>query len=105
MSEPSISIDTDAEGATAGEWRAYAERVEEHGSHHHVPLDQLSSALGDIYGEYVNAKAGEYEARQAAYQRVAQRTRGHADRLDGTRNILTNTDDESATRITGVLDA
>ena len=104
MSEP-ISLDTDAAATTAGEWRGYADQVERHGSRHHVPLDQLSSALGDVYGEYVDAKAGEYEARRGAYQRVAARARGHADRLDGTRQILTDTDDEHTTRINGVLDA
>jgi hypothetical protein len=101
-----ISLDTDAAAATAGEWRGYADQVEQHGSHQHVPLDQLRGAVGDAYGDYVEAKAGEYEARSAAYQRVATRARGHADRLDGTRQILTNTDDEHALRITsGVLGA
>lgn len=104
MSEP-ISLDTDAAAATAAEWRGYADQVEQHGSHQHVPLDQLNSALGDIYGEYVEAKAGEYAARRAAYQRVAAHARGHADRLDRTRQIITSTDDEHATRINRVLDA
>ncbi|MGV7303120.1 hypothetical protein PJK45_24100 [Mycobacterium kansasii] len=104
MSEP-ISLDTDAVAATAAEWRGYADQVERHGSHRHVPLDQLSTALGDAYGEFVQAKREEYDARQAAYRRVANRARGHADRLEGTRQILTSTDDEQATRINGVFDA
>lgn len=104
MSEP-ISLDTDAATATAAEWRGYADQVEQHGNHQQVPLDQLNNALGDVYGEYVEAKAGEYEARRAAYQRVAAHARGHADRLDGTRQTLASTDDEHATRINGVLDA
>jgi hypothetical protein len=105
MSEPTVSIDTDAAAAAAAEWRDYAERVEQHGNHHHVPLEQLRSALGDIYGDYVQAKAGEYEARQAAYQRLAGRARGHAARLEGTAHILTSADEDSAKRISGVLDA
>lgn len=104
MSEP-ISLDTEAAAATAAEWRGYAEQVERHGSHRHVPIDQLGTALGDVYGDFVQAKGEEYQARQAAYQRVANRARGHADRLEGTRQILTSTDDEQATRINGVLDA
>lgn len=104
MSEP-ISLDTVAAAATAAEWHGYADQVEHHGSHHHIPLGQLSSALGDVYGEYVAAKADEYEARRAAYQRVAAHARGHAQRLEGTRQILTATDEEHATRINRVLDA
>lgn len=104
MSEP-ISLDTEAAAATAAEWRGYAEQVEQHGSHRHVPLEQLSSALGEVYEDFVQAKGEEYQARQAAYQRVANHARGHADRLEGTRRILTNTDDEQASRINGVIDA
>ena len=104
MSEP-ISLDTDAAAATAAEWRGYAEQVEQHGSHQHVSLDQLRSALGDIYGPYVQAKGEEYEARRAAYQRVAEHARGHAGRLEGTRRIFTNTDDEHANRISRVAAA
>lgn len=104
MSEP-ISLDTEAAAATAAEWRGYADQVEQHGGHRHVPLEQLRTALGDVYAEYVQAKGEEYQARQAAYQRVADRARGHADHLDGTRRILTNVDDEHATRINGVFDA
>lgn len=104
MSEP-ISLDTDASAAIAAEWRGYADQVERHGSHHHLSLDQLGSALGDVYREYVQAKADEYEARRAAYERVAAHARRHAERLEGTRQILTDTDDEHATRINRVLDA
>lgn len=104
MSEP-ISLDTDAAAATAAEWRGYADQVEQHGSHRHVPVEQLNAALGDVYEEFVAAKGEEYQARQAAYQRVANRARGHADRLEGTRRIFTNIDDEQATRVSGVLDA
>ncbi|GAB7144182.1 hypothetical protein [Mycobacterium riyadhense] len=103
MPEP-ISLDTEAAAATAAEWRGYADQLEQHGSHRHVPLDQLSTALGDVYGNFVQAKGDEYHARHAAYQRVADRARGHAERLEGTRRILTSTDDEQATRINHVLD-
>ncbi|MGV7724247.1 type VII secretion target [Mycobacterium kansasii] len=103
MSEP-ISLDTDAVAATVAEWRGYADQVERHGSHRHVPLDELSTALGEVYEEFVQAKRDEYQARQAAYQRMANRARGHADRLEGTRQILTSTDDEQASRINGVFD-
>jgi len=105
MSEPSISLDTDAAAATAADWRAYADRVAQHGTQQHVPIEELRTALGDIYGEYLDAKAGEYDARQAAYQRVAHDAHGHADRLDGTRHILTTKDDDGAARISGVVDA
>jgi hypothetical protein len=103
MSEPSISLDTDAAAATAADWRAYGDRVEQHGATPHTPIAELRAAVGDVYAETVDAIAGQYEARQAAYQRVAHHARGHADRLDGTRQILTSRDDEGATRISGVL--
>ena len=104
MSEP-ISLETEAAAAAAANWRGYADQAEEHGSHQHVPVDELGRALGDVYGEYVETKAGEYEARRLAYQRVAARARGHADRLDGTRKIFSDNDEEHATLIRGVLDA
>jgi hypothetical protein len=104
MSEPTISVDTDAAAATAAEWREYADRVEQHGSRHHVGIDELGSALGPVYTEYVQAKTGEQAARRAAYHRVAERARAHADHLEGTRRILTSTDDDSALRIDSVLD-
>ena len=104
MYEP-ISLETEAAAAAAAKWRGYADQVEERGSHQHVPIDELGRALGDVYGDYVEAKAGEYEARRLAYHGVAARARGHADRLDGTRQIFSDTDEEHATVIRGVLDA
>lgn len=104
MSEP-ISLDLDAAAAAVAEWRGYAELVEQHGQHQHVPVDQLGSALGDVYSDYVEAKGAEYQAREAAYRRVADHARGHAERLEGTRRIFSSTDDAQAASINQVLDA
>lgn len=105
MGERSISLDTDAAAATVADWRAFADHLEHYGSRQHLPAHQLTDALGDVYGEFVAAKSSEYAAREAAYQRLASRSRDHADRLDRTRQIFVNTDENSATQINGVLDA
>lgn len=104
MAEPEITLDTDAAVATAAAWREYAAEVRAHGTRQAVPADALESALGDVYAKYAAAKSGEYAARRAAYDRVAQHAEGHAERLDGTRTIITTTDDQHAAEIRGILD-
>ena len=90
-----ISLDTGSVALTAEQWREHAEQLEQHGQHQHVPVGELAALLGDVYGEYVDAKAGEYEARQAAYQRVAAQARAHAEKLDNTRQRFTASDEDS----------
>lgn len=101
----SISLDGDAAARSAAEWRAYGEQVEQHGQRHHMSIEQLQALVGDTYAPFVAAKREELAAREAAYARVAAHARGHADRLANTRSIFANADDESAARITGVMDA
>ncbi|MCP9276487.1 hypothetical protein [Mycolicibacterium arenosum] len=104
MTEPEITLDSDAAAATAATWRDYAVEVRAHGAREAMPADTLRAALGDVYSEYADAKTNEYAARRAAYERVARHAEGHADRLDGTRTIITETDDEHAARIRGIAD-
>ncbi|VAZ69659.1 hypothetical protein LAUMK40_05822 [Mycobacterium kansasii] len=101
----SISLDIDAAAQAAAEWAAYGDAVEAHGQRHHMTLAQLQATVGDTYAPFVAAKHAEMQAREAAYQRVAEHARGHARRLSNTRAIFTNTDDESAARINSVVDA
>ena len=98
-----ITIETESQAATAAAWRDYAEQLERHGQVQHVPLGELPALLGDIYGEYTEAKAAEYEARTAAYQRVATQAREHARKLDNTRTTFEQGDEDSGQRITQVL--
>ena len=101
----SISLDTGAAAQAAAEWAAYGDAVEAHGRQHHMTLEQLQATVGDTYAPFVAAKHAEMQAREAAYQRVAEHARGHARRLGNTRTIFTTTDDDSAARITSVVDA
>lgn len=101
----SISLDSDAAAQAAAEWRAYGDAVEAHGQRHHMTLEQLQATVGDTYAPFVAAKHAEMQARQAAYQRVAEHARGHAQRLSNTRTNFANADDESAARINSVMDA
>ncbi len=94
-----ITLDTDSAALSSSQWRAYAQQLEEYGTHEPIPREALSDALGDIYSEYIDAKAAEYDARAAAYQRVAAQARAHADKLDNTRNTFTNADEEHAALI------
>ena len=102
MSE--ISLETDSAAASAADWREYADVIEGHGQHQHVPIEELPALLGDVYADYTDAKAAEYEARTAAYQRVAAQARAHADKLDITRQDFTAADEESGQRISQILD-
>lgn len=101
----SISLDGDAAAQAAADWRAYGDLVEAHGRQHHMTLEQLQATVGDTYAPFVAAKHAEMQAREAAYQRVAEHARGHAQRLMNTRTNFANADDESAARISGVVDA
>jgi hypothetical protein len=105
MTGPTVSIETEDAVKAAAEWHRYADKLEEHGNRQHVPLDQLRGALGDVYGDYLDAKAGEYEARSAAYQRVAGQARGHAQHLENTVRNLSTADEDSASSIGRVLEA
>jgi hypothetical protein len=101
----SISLDGDAAAQAAADWRAYGDEVEAHGRRHHMTLEQLQATVGDTYAPFVAAKHAEMQAREAAYQRVAEHARGHAQRLSNTRTNFANADDESAAQINSVLDA
>jgi len=101
----SISLDTDAAAQAVTAWRDYGDQVESHGQRHHMTLAELRATVGDTYARYVEAKAAELQAREAAYQRVAAHVRGHADRLNNTITTFTGTDDESRARINSVLGA
>lgn len=105
MTEPQITLDADAATATAAAWRDYAAELRAHGNHRPVPVEVLRGALGDVYADYADAKAEEYAARQGAYERLARHAEAHADRLDGTREIITRTDGDHAAGIRGILDA
>lgn len=98
-----ISLDPAEAAARAAEWREYADLVERQGRAPQVPIEQLRAALGDVYAPYLDAKAAEYEQREAAYSRVAAQARSHADKLLNTRSNLTSTDDENAARIAAVI--
>lgn len=100
-----ITLDSDAAAQAVAAWRQYGDQVEAHGQRHHMTLEELQAAVGDTYAPYVQAKQAEMHAREAAYQRVAAHARGHADRLNNTIIAFNTTDDESAARISGVLDA
>ena len=97
-----IILDPDVVAVTAADWGAYAEALEQHGQLQHVPLAELPALLGDVYADYTEAKAAEYEARTAAYQRVAAQARAHAEKLGNTRQQFIAADDDSAQRITAV---
>lgn len=101
----SISLDGDAAAKAAADWRAYGDQVEAHGRRHHMTLEQLKATVGDTYSPFVAAKLAEMQARESAYQRVAEHARGHAQRLSNSRTNFNNTDDESAAQINSVLDA
>ena len=101
----SISLDSDAAAQAAADWAAYGDAVEAHGRRHHMTLEQLQATVGETYAPFVAAKHAEMQAREAAYQRVAEHARGHAQRLSNTRTNFINADDESATRISSVVDA
>ena len=101
----SISLDGDAAAQAAAEWRDYGDQVEAHGRRHHMTLEQLQATVGDTYAPFVAAKHAEMQAREAAYQRVAEHARGHAARLSNTTTTFVNTDDESAARINSIVDA
>jgi hypothetical protein len=95
---PDISLDTDSAAASAARWRDYAEQLERHGQRQQVPAESLPSLLGDVYADYTDAKIAEYEARTAAYGRVAQQARAHAAKLENTRAQFTAADEESGQR-------
>lgn len=97
-----VSLDTDAAAASAAQWHEYADIIEQQGQRQHVPLGELPSLLGDVYGEYTDAKAAEYEARQAAYGRVAAQAREHARKLETTRQTFIAADEESGQRVIAV---
>ena len=99
-----ITLDPAAAAATADQWREYADQVEQHGQRQHVPIGELPSLLGDVYGEYVEAKIGEYQARQAAYQRVATQAREHARKLETTRQTFVVGDEDCAQRIGQIIE-
>ncbi|QIV79944.1 hypothetical protein [Mycolicibacterium frederiksbergense] len=101
----SISLDSDAAAQAAAAWRNYGDLVEAHGRQQHMTLEQLQATVGDTYAPFVAAKHAEMQERQAAYQRVAEHARGHAERLSNTRTNFNNADDESAARINNVVDA
>lgn len=96
---PDISLDTDSAAASAAQWRDYAEQLERHGQHQHVPAEALPALLGDVYADYTDAKIGEYQARTAAYSRVAQQARAHAAKLENTSAQFTAADQESGQRL------
>jgi Excreted virulence factor EspC, type VII ESX diderm len=94
-----ISLDPEAAAASVARWNAYADAIDQHGQVQHVPIEELQTMVGDIYSPYVTAKAAEYEARTAAYQRVADKARAHAAKLDNTRRTFEQTDEDSGQRI------
>lgn len=101
----SISLDSAAAAQAAADWSAYGDAVEAHGRRHHMTLEELQATVGDTYAPFVAAKHAEMQAREAAYQRVAEHARGHAQRLSNTRTNFANADDESAAQINRVVDA
>jgi len=103
MTEP-ITLDTEAAQQAVLAWRDYGDQVRAHGQNHHMTLDELRATVGDAYSPYVDAKQAELQARQAAYARAADIAHGHAQRLSNTATIFETTDDESAARITGLVD-
>jgi hypothetical protein len=98
MSE-TISLDFDEAGAVAARWREFADDVERRGSMPPLTLDQMRSALGDVYAQYVEAEQRRLLARTGAYARIAAEARRMADRLDNTRNAFAASDGESATSL------
>ncbi|MBN3458402.1 hypothetical protein JNN96_30640 [Mycobacterium sp. DSM 3803] len=99
-----VSLDLDEAAVLAQKWREYADSVEARGRTQHVPLNELTAMVGDVYAPYTDAKAREYEARQAAYQRVAEHSRQHADKLDATKIRFDAEDLEGSQRVARVLD-
>ncbi|HUO36668.1 MAG TPA: hypothetical protein VMU34_01895 [Mycobacterium sp.] len=95
-----VRLDTDAQAAHAAEWRRYADEIEAYGR----PRDDfnLETFLGvaawvaSANIPYIAAKAAEADARAAAYKRLADRARRHADLLDHTRGSLAQCDDDAA---------
>lgn len=97
-----VTLDTDEAAKVAALWCQYADMVERHGAHQYVSIEELRQAVGDIYADYVDAKAGEYEQRHAAYSRVAAHARGHAEKLERSRAGIESVDAEGAARINSV---
>lgn len=102
MDAPVVSIDTDMAATRAAELRAYADSLEQYGQTDRVSPAQLLHQVGPVYESYVNAKAGEADARKAAYQRVAKQYRDAADKLDNTRTGITNEDAASGQAIDAI---
>ena len=104
LADTDISLDTDAAAATAAQWHAYADVVEQHGTTQHVSPEQLRALLGDTYADYIDAKQAEYAARESAYRRIAQQARDHAAKLDNTRRGFIDQDAHGAAQIHAVLE-
>jgi hypothetical protein len=97
-----VSLDTDEAAAVAAAWREYGDRVERHGAADPQALTQLRTGLGDIYADFVDAKAIEQRERAAAYQRVAAQSRLHADRLDRTARTFDEQDAANSVPLTAL---
>lgn len=96
-----IVLDLEETAAHIKKLREHADALERHGDVHPSILQALD-ALGDIHQPYVEAKKQEVHARMAAYQRLADGVRQHADKLEGTATAFSAQDDASAAALRAI---
>ena len=100
MSEP-ISLETEAAAAAAAKWRGYANQAGGAWQPSACPCRSVGRRARRCVRGVCGGQGGGVRGAPTAYQRVAARARGHADRLDGTRQIFSDTDEEHAMLIRG----
>jgi hypothetical protein len=95
-----ISIDSEAASATATAWRAYADQLEQHAASHVAAMGDAIQTLGDVYADYKDAVQQRLIPEfVGAHQRVANRARLHASRLEATTQAFGEQDANSAASV------
>lgn len=93
-----ISIDPEAAKAVAARHRAQADELEQAAAPTMSP-EELQRAFGPVYSPYVQAVVRMGQARQQAYERLAQDHRDHAAKLDDTVATMLQQDASNANRV------
>jgi hypothetical protein len=99
MADERVALDTDEATTVSARWRAYADRVEQHGAADPAAPEALRQALGEMYADFIDAKVVEQRERAAAYQRVSAQARKHADKLDTTVALFESADTDNSVRL------
>ena len=93
-----VSIDPEAAKAVAARHRAQADELAQAAAPT-MSAEELQRAFGAVYSPYVQAAVRMGQARQQAYERLAQQHRDHAARLDDTVATMLQQDESNATRV------